>query len=209
MRCWRCPSIFAIHISTTRLFELLIKANTFKCTQTQKTPTQAANHQLGFHSSHTDPSYTHSVRKMHRIAEATGEGSASRAQKQCAPIGALPDSARVLQSDDGGGAAAALRLGAKRRSAAQQMGATVAAVAASMRRLPSAACDQSAVSRLGVSGICIAAAWRTPALKQPDAIKNGLSLVSPDLTLWAALLPPAPAVIQQGAEAKRANRRLT
>ena len=72
-----------------------------------------------------------------------------------------------------------------------------------------AACDQSAVSRLGVSGRCIAAAWRTPALKQPDAIKNGLSLVSPDLTLWAALLPPAPAVIQQGAEAKRANRRLT
>ena len=130
MRCWRCPNIFAIHISTTRLFELLIKANTFKCTQTQKTPTQAANLQLGFHSSHTDPSYTHSVRKMHRIAEATGEGSASRAQKQCAPIGALPDSARVLQSDDGGGAAAALRLGAKRRSAAQQMGATVAAAAA-------------------------------------------------------------------------------
>ena len=33
----------------------------------------------------------------------------SRAQKQSAPIGALPDSARVLQSDDGGGAAAALR----------------------------------------------------------------------------------------------------
>ena len=79
----------------------------------------------------------------------------------------------------------------------------------STRRLPSAACDQSAVSRLGVSGRCIAAAWRTPALKQPDAIKNGLSLARPDLTLWAALLPPAPAVIQQGAEAKRDNRRLT